>query len=163
VFNGILYHQVSSNPRLVYAILQSHKAFEDLGTFTLAKGLQEVRRLQRAKEDKENGKTPRTDEKQRGSGETGEDDGLLADPEHSQVLQGSNESATTPTSPTTEEPTSRTSGEQLEGPKKMSDKARGKMRERSSSTDLDTLADRIAAVGIGRNGFVPTQEWVCIS
>jgi hypothetical protein len=43
----------------------------------------------------------------------------------------------------------------------MSEKARGKMRERSVSLEaLDPDLERIAAQGVGRNGFIPTQEWV---
>ena len=42
-----------------------------------------------------------------------------------------------------------------------SEKARGKMKERrSSSLETNSSLDRISAPGIGRNGFVPTQEWV---
>jgi hypothetical protein len=44
----------------------------------------------------------------------------------------------------------------------ISEKARGKMKERRSlSLDTTSSLDRIAAAGVGRNGFVPTQEWVC--
>jgi len=41
-------------------------------------------------------------------------------------------------------------------------KAKGKMKERRSSSSLDATGslERIAAAGIGRNGFVPTREWV---
>lgn len=43
----------------------------------------------------------------------------------------------------------------------MSKKARGKMRERSVSLEaMDPDLERIAAQGVGRNGFIPTQEWV---
>jgi hypothetical protein len=50
---------------------------------------------------------------------------------------------------------------QVANPK--SEKAKGKMRERSASTS--TLAaenelHRLAMSGIGPNGYVPTQEWV---
>lgn len=46
-----------------------------------------------------------------------------------------------------------------------SEKARGKMKERRSlSLETNSNLDRIAAAGVGRNGFVPTQEWVsCVS
>ena len=43
----------------------------------------------------------------------------------------------------------------------LTEKARGKMKERrSSSLDMSPDLERLAAAGIGRNGFVPTQEWV---
>lgn len=44
-----------------------------------------------------------------------------------------------------------------------SEKAKGKMRERSESTStlaMDTELQRLAMSGIGPNGYVPTQEWV---
>ena len=44
-----------------------------------------------------------------------------------------------------------------------SEKARGKMRAgRSMSDDMTGSLERLAASGVGRNGFVPTQEWVSI-
>ena len=49
------------------------------------------------------------------------------------------------------------SGEAPLGP---SEKARGKMRARAESEDLTGSLERLAASGVGRNGFVPTQEWV---
>lgn len=44
----------------------------------------------------------------------------------------------------------------------MSEKARGKMKERHSASieNANALALDPASLGIGRNGFVPTQEWV---
>lgn len=44
----------------------------------------------------------------------------------------------------------------------VSEKARGKMRDRGRSLSLETDAslDRVALAGVGRNGFVPSQEWV---
>lgn len=47
-------------------------------------------------------------------------------------------------------------------PTTRSEKARGKMRERTRSDSLDASEslERIAAAGVGRNGFVPTQDWV---
>lgn len=46
-------------------------------------------------------------------------------------------------------------------PTAVSEKARGKMRERrSASLDTDNSLDRAAATAVGWNGFVPTQEWV---
>jgi len=49
-------------------------------------------------------------------------------------------------------------------PAPLSEKARGKMKEGSGAsiggTDLDPELERVAAAGVGRNGFVPTHEWV---
>jgi len=48
-------------------------------------------------------------------------------------------------------------------PRRISEKARGKMRARSTDS-VDTTASlerlTLAGVSVGRNGFVPTQEWV---
>jgi len=41
-----------------------------------------------------------------------------------------------------------------------SETAKGKMKQRSISLDRTNSLERIAAAGVGRNGFVPTQEWV---
>lgn len=49
-----------------------------------------------------------------------------------------------------------------EGPGAISEKARGKMKaRRSMSVETTGSLERIAAAGVGKNGFVPTQEWVC--
>ncbi|KAG8821176.1 hypothetical protein FRC19_008197 [Serendipita sp. 401] len=42
----------------------------------------------------------------------------------------------------------------------LSEKARGKLRERDDSLDMSDPALRAAAVAVGKNGFIPTQEWV---
>lgn len=59
-------------------------------------------------------------------------------------------------------PTLSTDGSLPEGrPSGPSEKARGKMRAgRSMSDDMTGSLERLAASGVGRNGFVPTQEWV---
>jgi hypothetical protein len=46
-------------------------------------------------------------------------------------------------------------------PTAVSEKARGKMRERrsASSETEDSGLDRVTATAVGWNGFVPTQEW----
>ena len=45
-------------------------------------------------------------------------------------------------------------------PGAVSEKARGKMPERrSTSLDTDNSLDRTTATAVGWNGFVPTQEW----
>ncbi|KAL1405455.1 hypothetical protein Q8F55_009087 [Vanrija albida] len=43
-FNSVLYHQLSENPNLVYAILQKHQDFQTLATFTLMSGLRDIQR-----------------------------------------------------------------------------------------------------------------------
>lgn len=193
VFNGVILHHLDENPNLVYSILRSHKAFEDLGTFTLARGLREVKRIQKAKEEQaqeklgtvkgKNASTERDDEEPHeekarllrtetrdalGLSTASEQEERL--PRQSQTppigrlsLEGRGQSDEMPSgqplmSPTTAELPMSLPGSDLD----LSEKARGKMRERPRSTSLDTTSslERIAAAGIGRNGFIPTQEWV---
>ncbi|KAJ6547333.1 high-temperature-induced dauer-formation protein-domain-containing protein [Mycena capillaripes] len=167
IFNAVILNNLAANPNLIYGILSAHKIFEDLGTFTLSRGLREIRRVQLAKEEQARkadpkGKAPRApdDDPQpheekakllRDESETANDSTEIPelsprqsqDPEISMIL---------PTSPTSETMLGSTSA---------SEKARGKMRaRRSQSLDRNGSLDRVAAAGVGRNGFVPTQEWV---
>ena len=48
----MILRNLSDNANLVNGILRAHKQFEDLGTFTLARGLREIRRAQAAKDDR---------------------------------------------------------------------------------------------------------------
>lgn len=173
VFNGILYHQLQNNPNVLYAILRSHRIFEELGTFTLSKGLREIRRIQLAKESK--GKDVKTDAEETSVPEKTallanpeDEDEDVEEPEHGAREDG--DADTTSSAPGTP------GRDSLGSPRvsspdgtplnraKISEKARGKMRERRSGSlsleVLDPELERIAAAGVGRNGFVPTQEWV---
>ncbi|KAJ6455814.1 high-temperature-induced dauer-formation protein-domain-containing protein [Mycena sanguinolenta] len=168
IFNSVILHNFSANPNLIYGILSSHKIFEDLGTFTLTRGLREIRRVQLAKEEQVRkadvkGKSPQApnDDSQpheekakllRHESETalGQNDSNEASPRQSQA-QDPEISMVIPSSPTSENMSGSTSG---------SEKVRGKMRARSESLDRNGSLDRVAAAGVGRNGFVPTQEWV---
>jgi hypothetical protein len=166
VFSAIIRHHPAENPNITYGILQSRKIFEDLGTFNLARGLREVRRIQLAKEEREKNLT---DPKAKTKAIV--DDVELADAgaEKARLLQ--NEGATQ--QPDVEVSLSaRTSEEVLTtsamSPRSdnpydtlaISEKVRGKMRERSSlSVDSMNSLDRVP-LSIGRNGFIPTQEWV---
>jgi hypothetical protein len=180
-FNGVLQHQLSANPNLVYTALQSHKAFEDLGTFTLAKGLREIKRIRELKEERAaaaknakstKGKAPASATAGGGTAEEvrrGEKVGLMerereretprqsaeerrksdATEDDSASLNSTNGGANTPgATPST--PTTGGAGRN----------AKGKMRETSLTLELDAELDGVAAAGVGRNGFVPTQEWV---
>jgi hypothetical protein len=143
-----------------------------LGTFTLSRGLREIRRVQLAKEEqarkadlKGKGRRDPDDDSQpheekakllrnesetaMGLSESAED--LEGSPRQSQG-QDPEISMVLPTSPTSET---------MPGSTSTSEKARGKMRaRRSQSLDTNGGLDRVAAAGVGRNGFVPTQEWV---
>lgn len=190
-FNQIAYHQFSNNANLIYAILRSHKRFEDLGTFTLAKGLREIQRIKRAKEDAERIKTGQGLDKGKSadiglqslspaadsptSRLTSLDEGSV---EKIPVARTSSEAATrlsreedtdgqpipVPPTPTAGTERSFSSLRLSSPPPALSEKARGKLKEGSQLSagelELDPELERLAAAGVGRNGFVPTQEWV---
>lgn len=158
-------HNLSENPHLIYALLSSHKGFEDLGTFTLARGLREIKRVQLAKEEQarksegnkkgaEVGEQPHEEKARLLSSENSHsrpsEEGEDGSPDR--TLEGS--VAEPVVSPTLESvPGSATIAMAL------SEKARGKMKE-ESRTSIDSSQEHITAAGVGRNGFVPTQEWV---
>ncbi|GJE86851.1 high-temperature-induced dauer-formation protein-domain-containing protein [Phanerochaete sordida] len=167
VFNAVLLRNLADNPNLVYNIVRANKTFEDLGTFTLARGLREIRRKQLAKDergrdssDKQKGRASQSDaeapgdEKARLLRSESRDD--VPDDIEAQRRSASEDRTGRPLmSPTL--PSASASGEPLMGP---SEKVRGKMRARAESEDLTGSLERLAASGVGRNGFVPTQEWV---
>lgn len=179
--NGILFHQLTNNPNVIYAILRSHQHFEELGTFTLAKGLSEVRRVQQLKEEhdarKRSGGAAKNDtspkkrgysQNQRSGTEAFDADieseaaSLAAGIDRHSLRSPPPDSV--PQSPTVD--ASSLESAQTQHTSRKSEKALGKMRERASLSDdaiplhLDPELERIATAGVGRNGFVPTQEWV---
>jgi len=157
-------------------MLRAHKTFEDLGTFTLARGLREIRRVQLAKEeqarkgdtkgegrapgDLESGEEPSAEKarllesetsSRRESSEANLDPSLSSRDSPQRGLSLDDEAPRPLVSPTTG----------LMSEDMPSEKSRGKMRERSSiSLEMTRSLERIALAGIGRNKFVPTQEWV---
>jgi hypothetical protein len=169
VFNTIIFHNLSENASLVHGILFAHKTFETLGTFTLASGLLEIQRAQISKDEqgaKSKGKLKMRSSSEDASAEPLDEKAKLAeirsaadvdleigrdilnqplDPPHGSQ-QTDDVHVTTPT---------------VDSPTPSSTKARGKMKERPSIS-LDNLGnlDRMAAAGVGINGFVPTEEWV---
>ena len=186
-FNGVLLHNLAENPNLVYGIVRAHKQFEDLGTFTLGRGLREIRRVQQAKEERarqqasggaDKGKSCAPRDEEEGDPatekarllsmeisldlprETGSTDRL---PETAARDGEEQHPSTRPLmSPTTAETrgiSTPPNGQDAAAP---SEKARGKMRAagRSLSGDMTGSLERLASAGVGRNGFVPTQEWV---
>ncbi|KAF8162962.1 high-temperature-induced dauer-formation protein-domain-containing protein [Crassisporium funariophilum] len=170
IFSSVIYHHPAENPNITYGILQSRRTFEDLGTFTLARGLREVKRAQLAKEERA---SKQTNPKAKASidevelTDAGAEKARLLESEGasrggSQERERENggsprmsqETIARPfVSPTSDNPYNTT-----ESP--ISEKARGKMKERRSMS-IDTVGslDRVSS-SIGRNGFVPTQEWV---
>ena len=157
-------------------MLRAHKTFEDLGTFTLARGLREIRRVQLSKE--EQARKGDTKGKSRASGdlESGEEPSTekarLLESEATSRRESSEVNPDLPLSSgdspqrelSLDDEAPRPLASPVTGPAPEdvpSEKARGKMRERSSiSVEMTRSLERIAQAGIGRNRFVPTQEWV---
>lgn len=161
----------------MYNIVRHHQTFEDLGTFTLARGLREVRRVQMAKEEQARG----ADAKGKNSVDTAEPEHRrdektslmrsesmnsveLARADAPDDIEAQRQSVTDEDTRTGRPLMSPTLGDAVladaeeGGP---SEKARGKMRAgRSMSEEMTGSLERLAASGVGRNGFVPTQEWV---
>jgi High-temperature-induced dauer-formation protein len=178
VFNNIILHNLTDNPNLIYGMLRAHKLFEELGTFTLARGLREVRRVQLAREEHAQkgdakGKSRAVsdvigeeeepqDEKARlleSEADSRRDsaDVPVAAESRQQSLDEENSVSASPLMPPP------ISGD-VNPASDLSEKARGKMRARGSlSNDMTRSLEQIAATGVGRNGFVPTQEWVSLS
>jgi len=185
IFNAVIAYHPSDNPNLIYALLRAHRTFEDLGTFTLARGLRDVRRTQRAKEEQSRARDAKG--KSRGGEEEydqpHEEKQKLLERENALGISSREQSADSLTEvrvvprdhpqqeqaesveevPSSESLVSPTTEQvRLSGfPTAVSEKARGKMRERrSESLDTDNSLDRVTAASVGRSGFVPTQEWV---
>ena len=177
---------LSDNPNVVYNIVRHHKTFEDLGTFTLARGLREIRRVQLAKDKREQGggdaKAKTSTDILPESEEPRDEKARLARSESLASLEisrsgsaGQNDLEAQRNAPSEEDvrtgrplmsPSVSTDASLPEGQNATSapsEKARGKMRAgRSMSDDMTGSLERLAASGVGRNGFVPTQEWVSI-
>ena len=176
IFNSVILHNLADNPNLIYGLLRAHKTFEDLGTFTLARGLREIRRVQLAKEEQARkgdtkGKGKALEDLESGEEPSTEKARLLEreassrreSSEHSlDQLASSKDQLQEETSLEDETPrplVSPTMGSIPEDA--LSEKAKGKLRERSSmSVEMTRSLERVALAGIGRGRFVPTQEWV---
>ncbi|KAK7043695.1 hypothetical protein VNI00_008306 [Paramarasmius palmivorus] len=172
VFNSVILYNPSDNPHLLYGIISAHKTFEDLGTFTLYSGLREIKRIQSAKEEQarkaddrkgsrrpsaEDSSTPQEEKKRLLFSAEGVDDDDDETRDSRQSVSGASVDAST----TSTEPVMSPTTETTPSSDAPSEKAKGKMKERRSlSLDNAASLERLAATGIGRNGFVPTQEWV---
>ena len=176
VFNSVILHNLAENPNLIYGVLRAHRIFEDLGTFTLARGLREIRRIQLAKEEQARkgyikGKGRALEDLESGEDASTEKARLLENEASSR--RESSEHSLDPQLSSGDSPqrgaslddeaqgqlVSPAAGSTPDGA--LSEKARGKLRERSSiSVEMTRSLERIALAGIGRNRFVPTQEWV---
>src|SRR5258708_394431 len=176
IFNSVMAYHASDNPNLIYALLRAHRAFEELGTFALARGLRDVRSMQRAMEEPSHvqdikGKSrapeeeydqPHQEKKRLLERENAQSADSLTEVrvilrDHLQEEPGGDvEETSSPRplmSPSLEQVTFSSS------PTVVSEKARGKMPERrSTSLDTDNSLDRTTATALGGNGFVPTHE-----
>ena len=165
----MIFHHFADNPNLLYAIITSHRTFQELGTFSLARGLREIRRVELAKEEQ-----ARQAEHERRLNSKQDIDVEAGDPqaEKARLLQNESEAATArsvvePSRESTPEVdnglnvdlSSRFTTSDNSPPPNRFEKTRGKMRERTSES-LDIGGMERFTVGVGRNGFVPTQEWV---
>ncbi|KAL7413962.1 high-temperature-induced dauer-formation protein-domain-containing protein [Mrakia frigida] len=224
-FNSVIFHQLSNNPNLVYAILGAHQRFQFLATFTLKAGLREVLRVQQARavaaekakrSESRNGADPgtptdeksgliyRTDSSDNASRQTLDLSREYSSPPPSNPTSNPRPNSTTNLDSTTEEDEEEpretvaplmTPGEQQQDPLTsvtsptapttatpvpvMSEKARGKMRERNveevpeegggenggggEEVDDGLLGEELEKLrigGLGNGGFVPSQEWV---
>ncbi|KAF3280859.1 hypothetical protein TWF970_002539 [Orbilia oligospora] len=175
--NSIIEHQYSSNPSFVYAILRSHKRFENLRSFTLESGREEIEKQRRMQKDNasdimqpESPITPRINTMQ-----PPDTPGLPADPETFQIgdsddsdddttsTQRRSSAVMTPTSTAFESSRGNSIDDavpiQLRG---MSEKARGKL-------PVGQLSRQNSVISIGsQNGvaynaageFAPSPEWI---
>lgn len=176
-FNSVLYNQLNENPNLIYAILQSHQDFQKLATFSLLSGLRDIQKkkaLRAAAEERAvAAATP-----PRGLVRTNSELAMLAEKAALLAFEEEDEDDTgapaaeaeasaptpPPVTPATEEaPETPVAEDAPHQP--MSEKARGKMRAtEADEAQEDDISEeelmRVAAAGVGPNGYVPTQEWV---
>ncbi|KAI6167118.1 high-temperature-induced dauer-formation protein-domain-containing protein [Pisolithus thermaeus] len=152
VFNSVIFHHLSDNPNLLYAIIMAHKTFQDLGTFTLASGLREIRQAELVREER----TRHEDSNRKSNlGETDIEAGdVQAEKARLLRIESHRMESFREGAPDDEDV------EATSTPSRKSEKARGKMRERSESSETTSSAELLASAGVGRSGFVPTQEWV---
>ncbi len=168
------------NPHLIYAILRSPKCFEDLSEFTLAKGLIEIKKIHAAKERKKQAriaameKTSEQSEVKNSQDESSQP--LISDNESNLSTQKDEDHGETNGRSELTQTSSNTDirpDNQIEisdqGSVPLSEKARGKLPEgvtaasRRRSNDSATSNNAVTPFAVGKSGFVPTEDWVCIN
>jgi hypothetical protein len=171
-FNTVILHNLSENQNLIYGLLTAHKSFEDLGTFTLARGLRDIKRIQLVKEEQLRmaegnfkGKNSHSGDPPGEDGELHYEKARLLENEGFGAIERSESTDSIGDHPLRQigDVPSVASSAAWHSPRAAgtSEKSRGKMKERGSiSLDATGSLDLAAAAGVGRNGFVPTQEWV---
>ncbi|KAI9279691.1 high-temperature-induced dauer-formation protein-domain-containing protein [Umbelopsis sp. AD052] len=115
-FNNIIQYQFTDNPNVIYALIRAHSKFEKLRDFTLAGALQDITRIELAKEEKRR-------KSQQMPGETHEST------DTTRVAQAES------TAPSLE------SSEQTADQQALSEKARGKRKEEDPSAASDAAPE----------------------
>ncbi|KAI6038982.1 high-temperature-induced dauer-formation protein-domain-containing protein [Pisolithus marmoratus] len=159
VFNSVIFHHLSDNSNLLYVIIMAHKTFQDLGTFTLASGLWEIRHAELVREERARQEDPN---RKSNLGEVDIEAGDVQ-AEKARLLRNKNQdiAARSERMESFREDAPEDEGVEIASvPASKSEKARGKMRENSVSSETTSSAALLASTGVGRNGFVPTHEWV---
>ncbi|CAG8640195.1 11015_t:CDS:10 [Rhizophagus irregularis] len=167
-FNNIVQYQFADNPHLIYAILRSPKCFENLSEFTLARGLDEIKKKEKRKKQVRIVTTEKTSEQPEIKSSQEESRPLMSDsesnlstqkdedrdkPELAQVSLNANVNV------------SQNSQTELtdQDSEPLSEKARGKLPEgvtvasRRRSNESNNV---ITPFAVGKSGFVPTEDWV---
>ena len=136
-FNSIIHYQLSDNPQIVYAIIRAHRRFETLANFTLKTAVEDIRRVRSERRQNSLPNTSNAD-----SESNGNTNGELKPTLSALSLLSLGEEKSTDEA----------------DPVRMSEKARGKMRERASSFDETEIGDPGAPGAYrSRSGFTPTE------
>lgn len=137
-FNNVIHYQLSDNPQLIYALIRSHRRFESLANFTLKSAVEEIRRVRAERRSSTLPLAATTTE--------AETDNTKPELKHTlsslSLLSIGEEKSTDEADPV-----------------RLSEKARGKMRERDPSMDEDQAGDPGAPGPYrSRSGFTPTEN-----
>ena len=133
---GYLLISCAENPHLIYGIIRSHRRFESLASFTLRGAVDEIRRVRTERKSSTDDASTRHEIKSTPSSTSLASIGTLLNEEK---FDGTDE----------------------EDPVRMSEKARGKMRERENSSD--SIEDPGAPGPYrSKSGFVPTEACECL-
>jgi hypothetical protein len=141
-FNNVIHYQLSDNPQLIYALIRSHRRFESLANFTLKSAVEEIRRVRAERRSSSLPPAATTE---------AETDNTKPELKHTlsslSLLSIGEEKSTV---------------EDEADPVRLSEKARGKMRERDPSMDEDQAGDPGAPGPYrSRSGFTPTENCAC--
>jgi hypothetical protein len=160
-------HGPSDNPHLLYEMLCAHRSFEMLPTFTLSRAIHAILRTHSMQEHKLLPTAVDAKGKARISfeGEVHDDQSKRMRPPSSGLGSHLGRMHIPDDLPRTDELTrvpGNASGEYDSGNSNpSSEKTRGKSRELLSESFIAD-DEAIKAAGLGRNGFLPTEDWVSL-